>query len=127
MLSGDDVLGGAHFGDVIGLSAWPLELHLQGRIEWRFAYDADNAYHHLPWRMLVPQRAQGPQVMENLLVAGRCAGMQHLGQSAARTSGACFAMGQAAGTAAALRVAGDFSVGALQRRLRADAADLDED
>jgi hypothetical protein len=34
-------------------------------------------------------------------------------------------MGQAAGTAAALRVAGGFSVAALQQRLRADGADLD--
>jgi len=51
--------------------------------------------------------------------------LEHLGQSAARASGACFVMGQAAGTAAALRVAGSFSVPELQRRLRADGADLD--
>jgi hypothetical protein len=60
----------------------------------------------------------------NLLVAGRCASMEHLGQSAARASGACFVMGQAAGTAAALRVAGRFDVPALQRALLADGADL---
>jgi hypothetical protein len=35
-------------------------------------------------------------------VVGRCASMTHLGQSAARVSGACFAMGEAAGTAASL-------------------------
>ena len=40
-----------------------------------------------------------------LLVAGRCASMTHLGQSAARVSGACFVMGQAAGTAAAPSIA----------------------
>jgi hypothetical protein len=33
-------------------------------------------------------------------------------------------MGQAAGTAAALRVQGGFSVAALQARLRADGAEL---
>ena len=38
----------------------------------------------------------------NLLVAGRCASMTHEGQAAARASGGCFVMGQAAGTAAAL-------------------------
>jgi hypothetical protein len=37
-----------------------------------------------------------PQGVDNLLVAGRCASMTHLGQSAARVSGACFVMGQAA-------------------------------
>jgi hypothetical protein len=42
-----------------------------------------------------------PTVTTNLLVAGRCASMTHEGQSAARVSGACFVMGQAAGTAAA--------------------------
>ena len=65
-----------------------------------------------------------PQGVANLLVAGRCASMEHLGQSAARASGACFVMGQAAGTAAALRVAGRFSVPALQAGLKDTGADL---
>ena len=62
--------------------------------------------------MLVPLR------VGNLHVAGRCASMEHLGQSAARASGACFVMGQAAGTAAALRVGGRFSVGLLRQTLK---------
>ena len=118
MLSGEDVLGGARFDDSIGLNAWPVEMHLAGRIDWAFPRDADNSFNQLPWRMLVPQ------TVSNLLVAGRCAGMEHLGQSAARASGACFVMGQAAGTAAALRVAGRFSVPGLQAALRADGAEL---
>ena len=122
MLTGDEVLGGARFDDSIGLNAWPVEMHLAGRIEWAFPRDPDNSFNELPWRMLVPLDA--PNRAPNLLVAGRCAGMEHLGQSAARASGACFVMGQAAGTAAALRVAGVFSVDELQRRLRADGADL---
>ncbi len=117
-LSGEDVLGGASFPDSIGLNAWPVEMHLAGRIEWAFPRDADNAFNQLPWRMLVP-----PGV-PNLLVAGRCAGMEHLGQSAARASGACFVMGQAAGTAAALRGDGAFSVAALQQALRGQGAEL---
>jgi hypothetical protein len=120
MLSGEDVLGGARFADTIGLNAWPVEMHVAGRIDWAFPRDPDNACNALPWRMLVPHGAA------NLLVAGRCAGMEHLGQSAARASGACFVMGQAAGTAAALRVAGRFSVTALQQALREDGADLDD-
>jgi hypothetical protein len=119
MLTGDDVLNGTLFNDSIGLNAWPLEMHVAGRIEWTFPHDANNSFNQLPWRMLVP-----PQV-PNLLVAGRCAGMTHTGQSAARVSGACFVMGQAAGTAAALRVHGSFSVLALQARLLADGVELD--
>ncbi len=118
-LTGDDVLNGARFDDCIGLNAWPIEKHLAGRIEWAFPHDAANAYNQLPWRMLVPLN------VNNLLVAGRCASMEHLGQSAARASGACFVMGQAAGTAAALRVKGGFGVAELQRLLRADGAEMD--
>jgi len=116
MLSGDEVLGGAVFDDSIGLNAWPVEQHVAGRIEWAFPRDPDNSFNQLPYRMLQPQG------VANLHVAGRCAGMEHLGQSAARASGACFVMGQAAGTAAALRLAGAFSVPALQQRLRSEGA-----
>ena len=67
--------------------------------------------------------------MDNLLVAGRCASMTHDAQSAARVSGACFVMGQAAGAAAALSLREHCSVRALpvellQRRLREQGAFL---
>jgi hypothetical protein len=126
MLTGEDVLSGARFADVIGLNGWPMEVHAEGRIDWAFARDADNAYHHLPLRMLLPQG------LDNLYVAGRCASMAHLGQAAARVSGPCFAMGQAAGTAAALSLTRGFdprapgAAAALQRVLREDGADLDD-
>ena len=118
MLSGDEVLHGARFADSIGLNAWPVETHVAGAVAWRFPTDPDNSFNQLPWRMLVPLR------VDNLLVAGRCAGMEHLGQSAARASGACFVMGQAAGTAAALRVKAAFTVEALQAALVSAGADL---
>ena len=118
MLSGDEVLQGARFADSIGLNAWPVETHVAGAVAWQFPADPDNSFNQLPWRMLVPQQ------VDNLLVAGRCAGMEHLGQSAARASGACLVMGQAAGTAAALRVKGAFSVDALQAALVSAGADL---
>ncbi len=99
-----------------------MEMHADGRIEWAFPRDEANAYNHLPWRMLVPQ------TLDNLLVAGRCASMTHEGQSAARASGGCFVMGQAAGTAAATLGSTAFAkvdVPALQKKLLADGADLD--
>lgn len=121
-LSGDDVLDGADFPDSIGLNAWPIERHAPGRVEWAFPRDERNTFNQLPWRMLVPQD------VGKLLVAGRCASMEHEGQSAARASGACFVMGQAAGTAAALMTAGgvaiDDVVNPLQQALRRDGVDL---
>ena len=95
MLTGEDILSSARFADVIGINAWPMEMHVDGAISWGFPRDEKRAYNDLPWRMLVARE------VDNLLVAGRCASMAHEGQSAARASGGCFVMGQAAGTAAA--------------------------
>jgi hypothetical protein len=58
--------------------------------------------------------------------------MTHEGQSAARVSGACFVMGQAAGTAAHLSLAGntgcaDTSIDKLQEVLEGDGAYLGRD
>jgi hypothetical protein len=122
-LSGDDILGCTDFGDAIGVNAWPMELHVEGKVEWRFFPDNSRGYCQLPVRMLVPRS------VSNLLVAGRCASMTHEGQSAARASGACFAMGQAAGTAAALALRSnasllDLDIAALQQNLTADGAFL---
>jgi hypothetical protein len=122
-LAGEDILSSATFDDSIGINAWPMEMHADGRIEWAFPRDDSRTYNQLPWRMLVPRK------VGNLLVAGRCAAMTHEGQSAARASGGCFVMGQAAGTAAASLGSGarfaDVDVPALQEKLAADGVDLD--
>jgi hypothetical protein len=116
-LTDEDILGSARFADSIGINAWPMELHQDGRIDWQFPRDERRAYNDLPWRMVVPR------VVNNLLVAGRCASMTHEGQSAARASGGCFVMGQAAGTAAAHAGAApmqETNVSQLQQRLQSD-------
>ncbi len=97
MLSESDVIDCADFDDNLGVNGWPIEEHVKGDVIFRFP-DIPRArgYNELPFRMLLPQG------MRNLFVAGRCAGMTHGGQSAARVSGACFVMGEAAATAAAL-------------------------
>ena len=95
MLTEDDVLDCAEFPDSIGVNGWPIESHVAGSVEFVFQRKPKGV-NQLPLRMIVPLG------VENLLVAGRCASMTHGGQSAARVSGPCFAMGQAAGTAAHL-------------------------
>jgi FAD dependent oxidoreductase len=125
-LSGQDIVSSAQFADSIGINAWPMELHRAGGIDWVFPNDTENAFNALPWRMLVPQR------VSNLLVAGRCASMTHEGQSAARASGGCFVMGQAAGTAAAQWLASrttsrharfaNLAIEPLQQALQRDGA-----
>jgi hypothetical protein len=87
-----DVLECASFDDSIGVNGWMVEEHVAGNISFKWQ-DIPNCrgYNHLPYRMLLPKK------VNNLLVAGRCASMTHMGQSAARVSGSCFVMGQAAG------------------------------
>jgi hypothetical protein len=101
-LTAGDVLGCADFADTIGVNGWPLEMHVAGDVVWRWPeIPGSRGYNQLPYRMLTPLAADA-RAFENLLVAGRCASMTHEGQSAARVSGACFVMGEAAGTAAHL-------------------------
>jgi hypothetical protein len=126
-LTEDDVLQCASFDDSIGVNGWMVEEHVAGSVALRWQ-DIPNCrgYNHLPWRMLLVRD------MDNLLVAGRCASMTHGGQSAARVSGGCFVMGQAAGTAAAMAIDAGVApraldVRTLQRRLEADGAWLGRD
>ena len=121
-LSGEDVLSCASFEDSIGVNGWPMEVHVAGDVIFKFPpIPASRGFNELPYRMLLPKG------IDNLLIAGRCASMTHDGQSAARVSGACFAMGEAAGLAAALALSGntfprDIAVDRLQLALRqADA------
>ncbi len=127
MLSGEDVLGCASFDDSIGVNGWPIESHVAGDVIFKFPpIPGSRGFNELPYRMLTPSG------IDNLLVAGRCASMTHDGQSAARVSGACFAMGEAAGTAAALALSGnavprDIAVARLQTQLKAQGAFIGRD
>lgn len=116
VLSGPDVLACASFADTIGVNGWPLERHVAGDVEWSWpAIPGSRGFNHLPYRMLVPR------AIDNLLVAGRCASMTADGQSAARVSGGCFVMGQAAGRAAALALSQGIAPRALDAaRLQAE-------
>jgi FAD dependent oxidoreductase len=126
-LTQDDVLDCADFPDAIGVNGWPVEAHVAGDVDIRFPRgDNPRGFNQLPFRMIIPQ------AVDNLYVAGRCASMTHGGQSAARVSGPCFAMGQAAGTAADLALKNGTACRAvdyrqLRGRLLADGAYLGEE
>jgi hypothetical protein len=123
-LTEDDVLACADFPDTIGVNGWPVEAHVAGTVEFRWQRGENpRGFNQLPFRMMLPG------TISNLYVTGRCASMTHGAQSAARVTGPCFAMGQAAGTAAGMALAGGISCGAvdvaaLQQRLERAGAYL---
>jgi FAD-dependent oxidoreductase family protein len=123
-LTEDDVLGCADFPDTIGVNGWPVEAHVAGTVEFRWQRGENSrGFNQLPFRMMLPDR------IGNLYVIGRCASMTHDAQSAARVTGPCFAMGEAAGTAAGLALGsgvpcGDIDVAVLQQRLERAGAYL---
>lgn len=111
LLAGEDVLECRDFTDTIGVNGWPLEQHVAGDVRWSWpAIPESRGFNQLPYRMILPLH------IDNLLVAGRCASMTQAGQSAARVSGGCFVMGQAAGAAAAMALAQQLKPRALDAR-----------
>lgn len=95
----EDLVEGKHFEDVIALAGYPVDIHSPtddgggSSAHWNTA----NEY-EIPYRSLVPTAIDG------LLVAGRCISATHEALGAVRVMPPAFAMGQAAGTAAALAV-----------------------
>ena len=127
LLTGEDVLDCRDFADTIGVNGWPLEQHVAGDVRWGWPpIPESRGFNQLPYRMILPLN------IDNLLVAGRCASMTQEGQSAARVSGGCFVMGQAAGAAAAIALAQKLKpraidVKSLQTQLEREGAYLGRD
>ncbi|MFZ0886033.1 MAG: FAD-dependent oxidoreductase, partial [Candidatus Acidiferrales bacterium] len=70
----------------------------------------------------IPFRTLVPSGLENVLVAGRCFSATHDAHASVRSMAQCMAMGQAAGTAAAVcarerKTPRQLNVGKLQSRL----------
>jgi hypothetical protein len=84
------------------------------------------------FRYPIPYRVLTPRGVENLLVAGRCISATHRALGSTRVMPQCAALGQAAGTAAALALDSGCTpravdVAALQQRLRAAGAIVNEE
>ncbi|WP_379849859.1 FAD-dependent oxidoreductase [Larkinella bovis] len=93
-LTADDVLTPRHFADTVAMGGHPVDIHRAGssQQEVRFIQKP----YHIPYRCLVPQNA------DNLLVAGGCLSATREAFASVRVQAQCMALGQAAGTAAAL-------------------------
>jgi hypothetical protein len=126
-LSQDEVLNRdvlLTFNDGIAVATCQIDFHSltkSGNSGWRQRLEPYN----IPFRCLV---ARG---FPNLLIAGKCISVDQVVHSSARMTPTCCAMGQAAGTAAALAVENglndirDVSVAVLRETLTADGVELD--
>ena len=122
-LTREDVLGARRFDDEVGLCGAPIEDHHPG---------ADTTWQYLPDGEVVgiPYRTLLVRDSSNTLVAGRCFSATHDAHASVRSMAQTMAMGQAAGTAAALASTNDLDpravdVTALRERLRNDGAVLE--
>lgn len=123
-VTAEDVLSARQTDDQIGLCGAPIEDHHgQGADGTTWRYLPDGAAAGIPLGSLVVRDGR------NTLVAGRCFSATHDAHAAIRSMAQCMAMGQAAGTVAALAVArsGDVRTVPLDDvlgRLRVDGAIL---
>jgi hypothetical protein len=124
-LDRDDVLTARQFDDQVGLCGAPIEDHHGGAGEGTtWEYLPDGAAVGIPLRALVVRDSV------NTLVAGRCFSATHGAHASVRSMAQCMAMGQAAGTAAALAARSGGEVRAVgstvvRDRLRTDGATLE--
>lgn len=96
VLTAQDCLQPTRFPDRIAKSSYPIDIHHPAGPGVTVKRLPPSEYHDIPYRCLVPLK------IENLLVAGRCISTTFEAQAAIRIEPTCRALGQAAGTAAAL-------------------------
>ena len=113
----EDIQNATHFDDVIALCGYPIDVHDPAGAGGGTADSPSTAnIYEIPYRVMVPKDLDG------VLVAGRSVSATHEALGAIRVMPPCFAMGEAAGLAAAMAVKGnasvrDVNIGRLQDQL----------
>ena len=116
MLTIEDVLTYRKFPDGIAASHYPIDVHGVDDVSLGLKYQhdvpADEQYWEVPFRVMIPK------TLDNVLTAGRCAGMDFRAQSAARIQPTCRSMGKAARSACRINSKNQNSKFFLQIRKR---------
>lgn len=118
-LTEQDILADRRFEDTIALGAGPLDLH-----------EPDGtgiALHMPPTPFEIPMRCLVPQTVDGLIVTGRAISATREANGGARHMGTAMALGQAAGTMAAVAIDNkvstlDLPADEVRARLRAEGA-----
>lgn len=94
ILTEQDVVDGTRFADVVAQTNYEIDIHSPDALKTtdeRLIKGYD-----IPYRCMVPKE------IDNLLVAGRSISATHVAMSSMRVQATCYALGQAAGIAAAI-------------------------
>jgi len=123
VMTGEDIVEARKFTDVIARGSYPIDIHSPTGEGTVIKSPPPGASYDIPYRCLVPKN------VDNLLVAGRCVSSTHEAQAAIRVIPIVVAIGQAAGTAAALATRLNvpprrLNVSLLQKTLREQGANL---
>lgn len=94
VLTEDEYVNATHFEDAVARGAHPLDMHraTDSKQDVRFLNEAG----YIPYRSLISDK------MENVIVAGRCISADRRSFASIRVQATAMALGQAAGTAAAI-------------------------
>lgn len=117
----EDVYEERQSDEGVALCAFPIDIHDPAGADLQWVRRKKDFCYDIPYGTMVPKK------LTNLLVTGRCISATHEALASARISATSMALGQAAGTAAALslQTKTDFhtlDVAALQQALRAQGA-----
>jgi len=121
VMTGDDVLTARKFDDGIARGNYDIDIHSPTGAGTIIKSLPPGEWYEIPYRCLIPKG------MRNLLVAGRPISTTHEAHASTRIMPICMALGQAAGTAAALCLSRDVAppdldTDLLRRTLREQGA-----
>ncbi|UCF96082.1 MAG: FAD-dependent oxidoreductase [Spirochaetaceae bacterium] len=116
-LSGDDVIQGRRFDDSVAMASSPV-IHYYG-----YRRFLEHEGYEIPYRCMLPQG------VDNLIVSGRCISSDQIAYESWRAMAHVMAIGEAAGTAAALSVKQhaepkDLNIQTLQKQLVEQGAEI---
>jgi len=96
ILTAEDLLNSVDFEDAIATGGYPIDIHNPAGNNTFSIHLKPGQSYKIPYRSLLPEEVR------NLIVAGRCISVTHEAAAAIRVTPIAMAIGQAAGTAAAI-------------------------
>ena len=100
VLDEGDILEGRSFEDGISCGTYAIDIH-PGQGKMQIYTGSGKMVYEIPYRSLIPTK------FDNMLVAGRCISANQMAAGSIRVMATCMAMGQGAGTAAAMAAEAD--------------------